>query len=344
MRRIFGTILAAAMAAGYAGLANAAVDQDGSCPVSANVRGHENVEWSTAYAFGLTDETKDLPRVLLVGDSICHGYQEGVRQRLKGKVNVSYWVSSYCATSAAYLPLLTIYLDEAKYDVIHFNNGLHSLKTPTVEWAKGFKAALELIRRKQPEAKIVWCTSTPLANEAKTAKSRELNAAGAKVVAELGDIATNDLFALCDPLDRATNWSDEYHFRQEAGAKLADQVAATVLSAMNGQGRPVPRPALAARLADGPEIIGIVHWGLNTYTDREWGFGDEDPAMLNPKRFDAGQIVGACKAGESADLSLLQNTTTASASGRRRPRSRILPKRRFGGVRSQGSGVRAETI
>ena len=61
--------------------------------------------------------------------------------------------------------------------------------------------------------------------------------------------------------------------------------------------RPAPRPALAARLAEGPEIIGIVHWGLNTYTDREWGFGDEDPAMLNPAKFYADQIVGTCKAG-----------------------------------------------
>jgi alpha-L-fucosidase len=51
------------------------------------------------------------------------------------------------------------------------------------------------------------------------------------------------------------------------------------------------------RLVEGPEVIGIVHWGLNTYADREWGYGDEDPALLNPAKFDADQIVGACKAG-----------------------------------------------
>ena len=46
------------------------------------------------------------------------------------------------------------------------------------------------------------------------------------------------------------------------------------------QDRPVPRPAMAARLAADEDVIGIVHWGLNTYTDREWGYGDEDPALV----------------------------------------------------------------
>ena len=61
--------------------------------------------------------------------------------------------------------------------------------------------------------------------------------------------------------------------------------------------RPVPSKALAARLAEGIDLIGIVHWGLNTFADCEWGHGNEDPALLNPARFDADQIVGACKAG-----------------------------------------------
>ena len=249
-------------------------DEDGCCPVSTNVRGHENVEWSTTYAFGLTDETKDLPRVLLVGDSICNGYQEGVRQRLKGKMNVSYWISSYCTTSAAYLPLLSICLDEAKYDVVHFNNGLHSLDTPTDAWANGIKSALELICRKQPEAKIVWCTSTPLTNEVKTAKSRELNAAGSKVVAELGGIATDDLFAMCDSLDRITNWSDMFHFRPEAKARQADQVAAAVLSALNTHRGQAPSPAIAAGLAF------AAHGAKLDPLEMRWTFGAHEPYTM----------------------------------------------------------------
>lgn len=229
MKKLVLTAAAVALVGGATAAAS-----DVACPVSDNVRGHENIEWSVAYAYGLTDATKDLPRVLLVGDSICNGYQGGVRELLKGKMNVSYWISSYCVTSAAYLPLLTIYLDEAKYDVIHFNNGLHSLATPTVAYEKGMRRALQLIREKQPDAKLVWCSSTPLANDVKTAKCRELNAAAAKVVAELGGIVTDDLFSLLDPLDRAANWSDEYHHRAMVQKKESLQVAASVLAAREG--------------------------------------------------------------------------------------------------------------
>jgi alpha-L-fucosidase len=45
------------------------------------------------------------------------------------------------------------------------------------------------------------------------------------------------------------------------------------------------------------EMYCLIHFGVDTYTDKEWGYGDEDPKILNPARFDAGQIVGAAKAG-----------------------------------------------
>ncbi len=230
MKRLMMAVVA--LGAAYVCVAAPKPEELVECPVSDNLRGHENTEWTRAYAYGLTDSSRKLPRVLLVGDSIVCGYEGGVRRELRGKMNVSYLATSYCVTSPGYLKLLAFHLGESKYDVVHFNNGLHSLSTPTEEWVKGFRASLQLIRAMQPQAKIVWATSTPLKDPRKTAKSRELNAAGAKVVAELGGIETDDLFAAMDPLNRAKDWSDVYHFRPHAIAKQAKIVASACLKAL----------------------------------------------------------------------------------------------------------------
>jgi len=58
---------------------------------------------------------------------------------------------------------------------------------------------------------------------------------------------------------------------------------------------PVPSPAQLKWHE--MEMYCLIHYGVDNYTDKEWGYGDEDPALVNPSSFDAAQIVSAAKAG-----------------------------------------------
>ncbi len=42
-------------------------------------------------------------------------------------------------------------------------------------------------------------------------------------------------------------------------------------------------------------MYAFIHYSLNTYTDQEWGFGNEDPKLFNPSSLDCRQWARVCK-------------------------------------------------
>ena len=65
---------------------------------------------------------------------------------------------------------------------------------------------------------------------------------------------------------------------------------------------PLPSPAQLAWQRD--ELALFVHFGINTFTDREWGDGREDPAIFNPSSLDARQWARAARSAGARALIL----------------------------------------
>lgn len=85
-------------------------------------------------------------------------------------------------------------------------------------------------------------------------------------------------------------------------------MAATLLSGSRHAGDvPAPwgaTPSSRQRMWQNLETYGFLHFSINTFTDREWGLGDEDPKLFNPTDFDPDQICAAFRAGGLKQLIL----------------------------------------
>lgn len=78
-------------------------------------------------------------------------------------------------------------------------------------------------------------------------------------------------------------------------AFLAATAGAVVAPAFrSAPSRPTPTPSQLAWQRD--ELALFLHFGVNTFTDREWGDGAESPAIFDPRRLDARQWARAARA------------------------------------------------
>ena len=84
----------------------------------------------------------------------------------------------------------------------------------------------------------------------------------------------------------------------------ASTLAAALLPQQSLVPRALPRPTASQLTWQRDELALFLHFGVNTFTDREWGDGREDPAIFNPAGLDARQWARAARAAGARALIL----------------------------------------
>jgi acyl-CoA thioesterase-1 len=190
-------------------------------------------------AFAPVEDDPALPRVLLIGDSISVGYTVPVQKALAGKANV-HRPAANCGTTTKGLEHLSQWLGDGRWDVIHFNWGLHDLicigdtpQTPIDEYEKNLRQLLA--RLKKTGATLVWCSTTPVPPGRRAPiKPEEVlryNEVARKIMEESG-IAIDDLHAFALPQLEQIQLPTNVHVTPEGSQVLAQQVARSIEAAL----------------------------------------------------------------------------------------------------------------
>ena len=194
----------------------------------------ERYEWIHSWC----DETlsKDLPRVLLVGDSITHGYQNQVRELLKGKAYVDYISTSYGIDNPIYNTIIISFYANSKYDIIHFNHGLHAWHLSTKSYKNRIVKLLKKLNCKNTivaNSTIVYLNGNKIINE-------DIQKVVIKRNAKLEEIAKeknyvfNDLYSVSKNIPIIFRTKEGKHYTDEGSLYLAKQVVEKIEEILKG--------------------------------------------------------------------------------------------------------------
>lgn len=182
-------------------------------------------------------EKRDLPRLLLIGDSITNGYHPFVNEKLKEIAYVDKLATSKAIDNPSLRREIQYMLqhDDFTYQLIHLNNGLHGWHLSLEQYRDHFEQVIQSIQG-QSDAVMVLATSTPIATKgAPTQIDPVENAkvtARNEVVWALADkysLRVNDLYQkmLGHPEYRVDHPEDIYHFN-EAGQRYQATIVTDV--------------------------------------------------------------------------------------------------------------------
>jgi acyl-CoA thioesterase-1 len=194
------------------------------------------------------EEVKGLPHVLIIGDSISIGYTLPTRALLQGKVNLHRIPTNGGPTTKG-LAEIEKWLKNKKWDLIHFNWGLHDLKymgkdgtnlvpkekggivqVPLAEYEKNLDKLV--VRMKKSAKQLVWRNTTPIPAGSKAryvGDSVKYNQAAARVM-KRHKIPTLDLFTPSKKNMKDWMKKADVHYYPHGSQALAEIVAKDILT------------------------------------------------------------------------------------------------------------------
>ena len=197
--------------------------------------------------FAPVKDNSNLPRVLIIGDSISIGYTLPTRKFLKDKANLHRIPTNGGPTTRG-LASIDAWLGKGKWNLIHFNWGLHDLKymgpngenlfpkekggkpqVPIDEYEKNLHKLVA--RMKKTGAKLVWRNTTPVPPGSKgryVGDSVRFNEAAAKVMKK-HDVPTLDLFTMSKERMKELMRPANVHYFPQGSQVLAEAVAKDIL-------------------------------------------------------------------------------------------------------------------
>ncbi len=182
--------------------------------------------------WGYIVDDPDLPRILLIGDSISRSYTVSVRKLLEGKANL-HRAPANCGSTDSGIKNMAVWLDQSgtQWDIVYFNFGIHDRKKTPEQYAANLEKVIELL---QPTgAKLIFARTTPfrVKDEGDEDGAPPLNATSDAVMAAHG-IPVDDLHGIVLEQIETLQGEDRTHFNAEGIKLLAAHVAATLEASM----------------------------------------------------------------------------------------------------------------
>ena len=210
---------------------------------------------------GCFERNEELPKILIIGDSISGGYFPFVKKSLIGKAEV--FQPTYidkngktigcCGGTSQGVKEIDIFISDQKWDIIHFNFGLHDIKHIDPVTGKNSKNLthphqaspeeyeknlIEIIKKlKRTKAKLIFATTTPYPDKL----GRQMRSPGmpkiynkvALKIMNKNQIKINDLYSSVLPRLSEFQRPNNVHFKEKGSKFLADLVVKSIMESFN---------------------------------------------------------------------------------------------------------------